>query len=141
LPPVATPRSCATPSVATLNAITAASSQGSIVLPKVNLRSDASMKELLSGLGMGIAFGGEANFSGLSSQACCIGVVQQAATLRVNEKGTVAAAATAVGIVSTAMPAPVGPKIVFNRPYLLLVTSVTTGEPLFVVRVANPATS
>jgi serpin B len=141
LPPVATPRSCATPSVAVLNAITAASSQGSIVLPKVNLRSDASMKELLSGLGMGIAFGGEANFSGLSSQACCIGVVQQAATLRVNEKGTVAAAATAVGIVSTAMPAPVGPKIVFNRPYLLLVTSVTTGEPLFVVRVANPATS
>jgi serpin B len=141
LPPGSTASSCAMPSVAALDAITAGSRQGSIVLPKVNLQSDASMKDLLSGLGMGIAFGGGANFSGLSSQACCIGVVQQDATLRVNEKGTVAAAATAVGIVSTALPAPVGPKIVFNRPYLLLVTSVATGEPLFVVRVANPATS
>ena len=137
----ATASSCATPSVAALDAITDASRLGSLVLPKVNLRSDASMKDLLSGLGMGIAFGGGANFSGLSSQACCIGVVQQAATLRVNEKGTVAAAATAVGIVASAAQAPVGPQIVFNRPYLLLVTSVTTGEPLFVVRVANPATS
>jgi serine protease inhibitor len=141
LPPGSAPSSCAVPSVTALNAITAASTQGSVVLPKVNLRSDTSMKDLLSGLGMGIAFGGGANFSGLSSQACCIGVVQQAATLRVDEKGTVAAAATAVGIVSTAMPAPVGPKIVFNRPYLLLVTSVATGEPLFLVRVTNPAAS
>jgi hypothetical protein len=30
---------------------------------------------------------------------------------------------------------------VFDRPYLLLVTDTATGEPLFLARVANPATS
>jgi serine protease inhibitor len=137
LPPASAGGSCAMPSATTLHAITADTSAGSISLPKVSLRSSASLKGLLSGLGMGIAFGSGADFSGLSSQACCIGFVQQDATLRVNEKGTVAAAATAVGIVATAGQAPRGPVITFNRPYLLLVTT-SSGEPLFLVRVANP---
>lgn len=29
--------------------------------------------------------------------------------------------------------------IVFDRPYLMLVTDKATGEPLFLARVANPA--
>jgi len=29
----------------------------------------------------------------------------------------------------------------FNRPYLMLVTDTTTGEPLFLAKVANPTTS
>ena len=36
------------------------------------------MKDLLSQLGMGIAFSPSADFTGLSPQACCIGLVQQA---------------------------------------------------------------
>jgi hypothetical protein len=31
-----------------------------------------------------------------------------------------------------------GPPVVFNRPYLLLVSATGTGEPLFLARVANP---
>jgi serpin B len=31
-------------------------------------------------------------------------------------------------------------RIVFDRPYLLLVTDTRTGEPLFLARVADPAT-
>jgi hypothetical protein len=31
------------------------------------------------------------------------------------------------------------PPVVFDRPYLLLVTDQATGEPLFLARVANPA--
>ena len=109
-----------------------------VALPKVNLSSRASLKGLLSGLGMGVAFSPAADFSALSPQACCIGLVEQAATLRVGEKGTVASAATAVGLVPTAVqeqPA----QIVFDRPYLLLVTDTATGEPLFLARVADPA--
>jgi hypothetical protein len=34
--------------------------------------------------------------------------------------------------------APAG-QVVFDRPYLLLVTGTATGEPLFLARVANPA--
>jgi hypothetical protein len=38
----------------------------------------------------------------------------------------------------TAISVPLG-RIVFDRPYLLLVTATGTGEPLFLARVADPA--
>jgi serine protease inhibitor len=110
-----------------------------IALPKVSLRSSTQLNGLLSGLGMGVAFSDAADFTGLSPQACCIAFVQHAATLRVAEKGTVASAATAVGIYPSAGRAP-APEIDFNRPYLLLVTDTGTGDPLFMARVANPLT-
>jgi serine protease inhibitor len=119
-------------------ALTKQAPRTAIALPKVSLSSSASLRELLTGLGMGIAFGGGADFSGLSPQACCIGAVVHAATLAVAEKGTVASAATGVGILPTAVPAQL-PQVIFDRPYLLLVTDNATGEPLFLARVADPA--
>ena len=80
-----------------------------------------------------------ADFTGLSPQACCIGLVEQAATLGIGEKGTVASAATAVGMEPSAARV-LPPQVLFDRPYLMLVTDTTTGEPLFMARVANPAT-
>jgi serpin B len=65
--------------------------------------------------------------------------VMHAATLDVGEEGTVGSAATAVGIqplMGVARPARV---ITFDRPYLLLVTDTSTGEPLFLARVADAA--
>jgi len=32
------------------------------------------------------------------------------------------------------------PQVLFDRPYLMLVTDRATGEPLFLARIANPAT-
>lgn len=128
---------CAMPATSTLTAIAAHGVPGSIAMPKVKLSSAGSFKNLLASLGMGNAFGGGADFTGISPQAASIGLVQQDATLRVNEKGTVAAAATAVGIVASSGRAPVGQVITFNRPYLMLITTAT-GEPLFLVRVVNP---
>jgi len=109
-----------------------------LTLPKVNLRSSIQMNDLLIGLGMGVAFSDFADFTGLSPAACCIGFVQQAATVQVGDKGTVASAATAVGVLPTSAEVPVLPQIVFNRPYLLVVTDTSTGEPLFMARVTNP---
>ena len=65
------------------------------------------------------------------------GLVEHAATLQVGEKGTVASAATAVGIAPTAGMG--GPVVDFDRPYLLLVTDTATGDALFAARVADPA--
>ena len=137
--------SCAMPAASALGTMTAAlagpaSAVGldAIALPKVNLSSRVSLKDLLSRLGMGVAFTPAADFSALSPQACCIGFVEQAATLQVGEKGTVASAATAVGIVPSAAEAG-GSQITFDRPYLLLVADAGTGEPLLLARVANPA--
>ena len=107
-----------------------------IALPKVKLASSYSLKGALTSLGMGIAFGGGADFSGISPQACCIGFVQHAATLAVAEKGTVASAATAVGITESAGRA--AAVLSFDRPYLLLLRDSVTGEPLMLAWVANP---
>jgi serpin B len=139
---------CALPSLAAVRTVTAtlnASAGGYALaqLPKASLRTGGStgdMKAVLVRLGMGLAFTDGADFTGLSTQACCIKFVRQAATLQVGEKGTVASAAAAVG----AMPlsAPVAPqRILFNRPFLMLVTDTATGEPLFLAKVADPTTS
>ena len=135
---------CPALSSSTLSAITTALASGTarrtaVALPKVSLQSRASLRGLLTTLGMGVAFSPDADFSGLSPSACCIGSVIHAATLDIGEKGTVGTAATAVGILPTA--ATLGPRqlITFDRPYLLLVTDMSTGEPLFLARVANPA--
>ena len=132
---------CPALSAATLSAIAAGlagrTRQTAIALPRVSLSSKLRMNGLLSGLGMGVAFTPSADFSALSPQACCIAFVQHAATLRVGEKGTVASAATAVGL----MPSAAELEVVFNRPYLLLVTDTRTGEPLFMARVTNPLAS
>jgi serpin B len=138
---------CETPAAPALGAITVRLAAGStagpvqtrsVSLPRVNLGVKVSMKALLSELGMGGAFTTSANFTGLSPQACCIGFVEQAATLQVGEQGTVASAATAVGMQPTAERVQ-APQVVFDRPYLMLVTATATGEPLFLARVANPA--
>jgi serpin B len=140
---------CALPTATQLGSLTTRLSAGGtdqgsgplltrdISLPKVNLQDKVSMKNLLTELGMGVAFTAAADFAGLSPQACCIGVVEHAATLQVGEKGTVASAATAVGITASAAQAG-PPPVVFDRPYLMVVTDRTTGEPLFMARVSDP---
>jgi serpin B len=116
-----------------------------VSLPKVNLDTSGgvgNMKPVLARLGMGLAFTSKADFTALSREACCIGFVQQAATLRVGEKGTVGAAAAAVGMEPASAVGVREPlTITFNRPYLLLVSAKATGEPLFLAEVANPADS
>ena len=136
---------CALPAAAALGAMTSRLASGqpgtltrSVSFPKVNLATQVSMKPVLTRLGMGVAFSPAADFTGLSRQACCIGLVEHAATLAIGEKGTVASAATAVGIVASAgrlLP----PQVSFDRPYLMVMTDRATGEPLFMARVANPA--
>ena len=113
-------------------------------LPKVNLDTSGgagNMQPALERLGMGLAFTDKADFTGLSREACCIGFVQQAATLQVGEKGTVGAAAAAVGMEPAIAGVPRTITVTFNRPYLLLVSAKGTGEPLFLAQVANPASS
>jgi serine protease inhibitor len=109
-----------------------------ISLPQVSVHTKANLAGLLSKLGMGVAFGGAADFSRMSPQAASLGAVEHAATLRVDAQGTVASAATAVVVLPSAVRA-TGPPIVFNRPYLLLVSATASGEPLFLARIADPA--
>ncbi len=133
---------CAVPSASGLAALTRAvlvnQGPGAMIgLPRLDISSSARMDGELKSLGMAQAFGPSADFTGLSRQAASIGFVQQAATLKVDETGTVGAAAAAVGVVPAEGFA--GREVDFNRPYLLLVTDLQTGEPVFLAKVASPA--
>jgi serpin B len=142
LPPAGgkpTSGSCQIPAAADIGRLAndvAASRVGTdIAFPKVKLATSESLNQVLASLGMGVAFSDGANFTGLSPQACCIGFVRHAATLDVAEKGTVASAATAVGMMPTAARITLN----FDRPYLMLLRDSLTGEPLMLAWVANPA--
>jgi len=106
-----------------------------IALPKVTLASSEPLRGVLTRLGMGLAFSGQADFSGISPEAWRLRFVQHAATLEINENGAIATAATAAGIQPSALTLP----LIFDRPYLLIIRDMLTGEPLMMAWVANPA--
>jgi serpin B len=145
LPPASGPgrpgaaRGCQVPGVTQVRTLThglAEPGEGhQIALPTIRLASSEPLKDVLTGLGMGIAFSRRADFGGISPQAWRLGFVQHAATLSVDEKGAVASAATAVGVQPSALPLP----LIFDRPYLLIIQDLLTGEPLMMAWVANPA--
>ncbi|WP_019634317.1 serpin family protein [Actinomadura atramentaria] len=110
----------------------------SLSFPKLDLKTRLDAVPLLKDLGMGPAFGDDADFTGLSPHATSLGFVRHAAMMKVDERGTEAAAATGAGIGATAVPQP-RERIVFDRPYVLVVRDGTTGEPLFLARVADPS--
>jgi serine protease inhibitor len=132
---------CQLPTTGTRAALTSELATGNageqISIPIVKLSTSASLAKVLTSLGMGVAFGRHADFSGLSPAAGNLGFVQHAATLDMAEKGTVASAATALGVTATALPI----RLDFDRPYLLMLRDSLTDEPLMLAWVANPAAS
>lgn len=107
-------------------------------LPK--LKTDRILDDLrpaLEAMGVKKAFAEEAEFSKLSGQSLFISLVRQAVSFNMDEKGTEAAAVTAVGGV-TAAPPP-SPVIDFHvqRPFLLVLTEKSTGCVLFIGKVVK----
>jgi serpin B len=93
------------------------------------------LKGALRKLGMASAFDpGTADFSGMSEGGgLFIGYVLHKAFIEVNEEGTEAAAATAVGMLKASMPT------VFraDRPFVFAIRDRGTGSVLFLGRVTD----
>jgi serpin B len=111
-----------------------------LALPKFTFTSTFdNLQAVLAKLGMGIAFSDRADFGGMASgEHLFIDKVIHKAFVAVDEKGTEAAAATAIGIRATsAMP---GKPIDFvaDHPFVFLIRDRQTGSLLFVGRVSNP---
>ena len=109
-------------------------------LPKFTLDFSASLKEPLGQMGMGIAFQFPgAEFAPLGSPLFYIGDVLHKTRLEVDEEGTVAAAATAIVVETSAAPRRVEKKtLVFDRPFALLLCDTSTGAILFAGVVYEP---
>ncbi|VTS05455.1 serpin family protein [Tuwongella immobilis] len=103
-------------------------------LPRFTMKTKAQLNDALKALGMPTAFSDTADFSGIGSGFDTISEVQHAATLAVDEVGTVATAATGIGITALSLP----PQLVVNRPAMLMITHQATGAIVFLGRLANP---
>ncbi|MDK2907577.1 MAG: serpin [Candidatus Woesearchaeota archaeon] len=110
----------------------------SISVPKFEFDTKYFMKEVLSAMGMHSAFSSDADFSGIDGKRnLFINQVIHQAYVNVDEEGTEAAAATAVGMVETAMPRNMK---IFNadHPFIFIIQEKETGAILFLGKVVNP---
>ncbi len=108
-----------------------------IYLPKFEFDTKYFMKETLSKMGMPTAFG-NADFSGMDgTKSLFIDAVIHQAFVKVDEEGTEAAAATAVGVgISSVGP----PRKIFiaDHPFIFIIQEKETGNILFMGRVTDP---
>ena len=108
-------------------------------LPKFDIEHHLSLKAPLSSLGMPAAFSDHADFSAMTSQESLrIADVVHQANVTVDEKGTVAAAASAVIMEPTSAPVS-NVTLVVDRPFLFFIRDLPTGAILFAGQVTNPA--
>lgn len=105
-----------------------------LLMPKFAFSGRADMKQLLTELGLGVAFGDTAEFGALSPEPIAISRVVHQAIIRTNEDGTVAAAATGVGMERVSLPL----YVTVNRPFLFFVRDRGTGAVVFMGRVVDP---
>lgn len=104
-----------------------------VSLPKFKVEQSSELNEVLASMGMADAFDQEkADLSAITGASnLYLSKVVQKTTLEVNEDGTKAAAATAIGINTTSMQIPPKEKIEFNRPFLFAVVDTQSGSPIF----------
>jgi serpin B len=114
--------------------------QVQLALPKFKFESEFDLPEQLIALGMTDAFDPDkANFSGMTERNdLYIGAVIHKAFVAVDEKGTEAAAATAVIAVESGVPVS-DVTLRIDRPFIFLIRDIPTGQILFIGRVLNPA--
>lgn len=106
--------------------------------PKFKFESPIGLNEMLRNLGMPSAFDA-ADFSGISkTMSLAITDVLHKAFIDVNEKGTEAAAATAVIIGETSVPV-ADLTIEVDRPFLVLIRDRETDAVIFIGRVVDPS--
>ncbi len=111
-----------------------------LTMPRFDFEGDLKLIDLLKGLGLRLPFDpGGADFSGVTKEErLYIYEALHRATIAVDERGTEAAAATAI----TDMPVSGGgePKtMTLDRPFFFAITERETGTVLFLGRVTDPS--
>jgi serpin B len=108
-------------------------------LPKFSAESRAELGPALAALGMPTAFTAAADFSGITTEErLLISAVIHQANIDVDEKGTEAAAATAVVMRATAAPGD-SVTMTVDRPFLFALRDTETGAILFLGRINDPS--
>ncbi len=109
-----------------------------VELPKFKYGFKKLLNDPLINLGLGVAFSGGADFSGITpGGGIYISRVIHQTFIDVQEEGTEAAAATIVEMREVSMPTP----LIFraDRPFIYLIKENSTGAILFIGKVGMPA--
>lgn len=120
-----------------------ASDSGKLYFPKFTLEYKIKLNDVLTALGMGIAFdGSRADFSGIADLTQLPGnlyitKVLHKTFIEVNEEGTEAAAVTSVEIGITALP-PSGFVMRVNRPFVFAIRESHSQTILFMGKIVEP---
>jgi serpin B len=112
-----------------------------LALPKLDLRTHVNLKAALSRLGMPAAFDpSTADLSGIAGAPGDLYLkdVVHEAYIRVDERGTEAAAATAVIAEATSAQALPPLQVDVNRPFFFVLRDTRTGAILFLGKIAHP---
>ena len=106
-----------------------------IGLPRFTASYGTSLTGALGSMGMGIAFGPSADFSALAPRFW-INVVEHKTVVEVDETGTIAAAATGVGLDAVATQQYT---IIMNHPFFYAIQDDKTRDLLFIGVLMNPS--
>jgi len=117
--------------------------QVTLSLPRFRVEAKIDLGPALRELGVRAAFGGSADFAGVTSAARLqLAAAVHQAYLDVDEHGTEAAAATALTMRAMAIrKPPPAAEMVVDRPFLFAIIDTASGSPLFLGQVTNPGRS
>ncbi len=114
-----------------------ADTQLRLFLPAFTSQTTVNLREVIEGdLGISGLFGVE-DLGGIGPRLE-VATAIHGAKIKVDERGTEAAAATAIGVDVTSMPITPELEIRADRPFLYLVRDNSTGAVLFLGRVLDP---
>ena len=107
--------------------------------PRFKYGFKKKLKDILTDMGMGIAFSNDADFSNITDlHDLLINDVAHQSFIETNEEGTEAAAATVVEIgLTSAPPTPLVLKL--DHPFIYIIREVTTNTIIFMGKVADPS--
>ena len=110
-----------------------------VTMPKFKFEYQRSIGDDLIDMGLGVAFTGMADFSGISEIDLLISKVIHKTYIDVSEEGTEAAAVTAVVMELTSAGPSTGPIIIrFDRPFLFTITENSSNAIMFAGKLGEP---
>lgn len=108
-------------------------------LPKFKTEFSRSLKPILEELGIKRAFSNKAQFNGISDDPLFISDIIHKTYIDVNEKGTEAAAVTAMITGLLSMRAPQIEIMTLDRPFIYAIVKEDNNEVIFTGKIGNPS--